>query len=370
MHSQLESYIAQYWGKAWTLQLLHDHYPQLRKHLAPARIIAHRATVSQKVYKALIDSRRSFGSPDILARASHPKDRFGLVDFLPTITLPDPERERRSGFLHDNRQSFQDVLDHRTENSFSAHNKNYAEELHYLLTPYIKHTLYTITEHPNQHDHFFVDTGSMWTFYWRRITDVVWDQIIWIDWHPDTQAIKKTLSLVQLLRKLNIFKEDDKLQYEIAIAQDGLPYIFQVRKFADMFATLPKDILANHRIMHHSRAMGTLQPDQALYHRHGSNLDEMEIAIDYASWDNLLFSCDLCSDHITFAQSPPNLKWFICESQSALFHNLTAPSQAVLQNNGFAFLNMTPPRYDEYIKMSISWQGIQRSKTNPKKQKH
>lgn len=118
--------------------------------------MSHGSKVTKEVYKALIDSRKYFGSPDILVRSSHYKDRFGLVDFLPTITMPDPARERSN-----EPKEFQDVLDYRVENAFSAHNKKYAKELHYLLVPHIQHTLYTITEHPNQHDHLFVDTGEI-----------------------------------------------------------------------------------------------------------------------------------------------------------------------------------------------------------------
>lgn len=114
--------------------------------------------------------------------------------------------------------------------------------------------------------------------------------------------------MIQVLRMLKIFKEEDKLQYEIAIAKNGMPYIFQIRKFSDTFASLPKEVFANGKMMFKSRVMGKLPIDKPLYHYHGANLNELELAIDISCGDELLFSCDQCSEHMTFEQSPSNLK--------------------------------------------------------------
>ncbi len=367
MNSKALEYITSYGGKGWILRYFYDYYPALHPNLPPIWLIKYGEEVSQKVYKALLGSRED--SPNILVRCSHQKDRFWLVDFLPTMMIPDPDWKRSSSFLNNNRGEFQKSLDCCLENWLRPIHEKYKPDLHIILTPYLKHTLYTVTEHPNQPDHLFVDTGRMGTIFWREVTEIVKGKVLAHE--PWTRA-QQILKLTEKVRSLNVFDANEKLQYEIWVTTHWKLYIFQVKKFSDTFPELPLEALGIKTPVPWwtTRIMGKLpSTNDVFYHMYDDHLDAIR-NVCQEPHPSVLFSSLHANPWVSFEVAPPNLKGFISEIQSALFHNLTAPVQAVLQNDWFALLNYSPPRYTNQLvstrfdKGDIYWERF----TSKKKQ--
>ena len=75
---------------------------------------------------------------------------------------------------------------------------------------------------------------------------------------------------------------------------------------------------------------------KGLHYHHRDSLSEVT-QLSHLKQQEVLFGCT--EAHFTSPEvRPSNLKGLICENEYQLFHNLTAPTQAVLQNNGFALL--------------------------------
>jgi|GEM_PF-5603867 len=88
MIAAVQEHIAEYGGKNGVLKYLHDYHPEMREHLVPTRILKNKESVSPELFRTLKDVINQYNTYNILNRRSHPDDRYGMVDHLPTDSIP------------------------------------------------------------------------------------------------------------------------------------------------------------------------------------------------------------------------------------------------------------------------------------------
>lgn len=344
MIAAVQEHINEYGGKNGVLKYLHDYHPEMREYLAPMWILKNKESVSQELFHTLDTSIREHYADNILNRRSHPDDRYGMVDHLRTDSIP-----LGNGLNYLNRTIKNDNL---WKNKAQS---DVYKKITYGLVPLIRHTLYTVTENPNRTDSMYIDTGSIGIIA-EETCKLVGNNIIKKTDSHDIQyepTVASIVALVNKIRNLGLFDQEERLQYEIGITRQDKIYLFQIRQFCELFPSFPKDIQDALDQQDVVRLMGQLPPSGG--------------EIPYIQWRSLMDISRLAqsqtTDFVFMAentwrnnnQNPqtPYFKWFISCCHKGLYHNLTMPSQLALKNRWFVGLMTVKLKWSKKDTFSI-----------------
>ncbi len=334
----MQEYINHFGGKNGVLEYLYDYHPELHKHLVPMEILRPGQAVSKELFQTLKRRIKENNVYNILGRRSHKDDRYGMVDYLYTPSIP----------LHfiDDAASLESYV-HDDERLIEKIGQKVYDETTVNLVPIVPSKVYTVTDNPNTEDGMFIDAWTVGAFSWMEQYEVVgkhvYEQWGFADAEPRIRSRQKNhissiIEFVHSLRKLKLFNPSDKLQYELGLTQKDHIYLFQIKKFSDQFPLHPKEI---REVLHQNpqmRLMGNL-PQEGKVFRHikwESLRDITKLAKKEKS--DFVFSVNMATHANTQDPKTPHIKGLVTDIHTALYHNLTGPSQLVLKNKGFVSL--------------------------------
>ncbi|MFA7284638.1 MAG: hypothetical protein WC004_02345 [Candidatus Absconditabacterales bacterium] len=348
MIAAVQEHIAEYGGKNGVLKYLHDYHPEMREHLVPTRILKNKESVSPELFRTLKDVINQYNTYNILNRRSHPDDRYGMVDHLPTDSIP----------LHfidelaclNKKIKNDDIRKHKVGNTVR-------KEMTFNLTPLIGHTLYTVTENPNRTDSMYIDTGVIDSVF-EDPCKLIGNTVIENSTSNNIQnepTVASIVALVNKIRGLGLFDLEERLQYEIGITRNDKRYLFQIRQFCELFPPFPKDIQNALDQQDMIRLMGQLPPSGIkIPHIQGKSLIDINDLAQSQTKDFIFTAEHVGAGHSnTRNPQTPYFKGFLSGYHRGLYHNLTMPSQLALKNRGFVGLAAAKLGWDDGDTLSI-----------------
>ncbi len=329
MKPEIQDYINQFWGKLWVLHYFQKNVPDLKDHIAPMYLIKWWEKISEEIFalfKKMMQSKESDMSKNVIARASLPGDWDGMVDYLPTSCPPFGCFDYKPDFIHET--LYDSIINSLGESKLS--------EVTLWISPVIYHDLYTVTENPNEYNRFYIDIWWVWKPIWTF--EYANKNVISQWWRNASvyciEEIKNVLQLISKVRETNFFDNHERLQYEIGVSKKNI-WLFQVRKFAEKFASYSPEI---NRALLDEKYLRFMWDENMLTtplkYIHTEDMYEFN-HLEKNMKNDFIFHPEYLWTWLNINPQTHYLKWFVTDSKNQLYHNLTAPSQLALKNKWF-----------------------------------